>query len=112
MPNETTPQHGANPMALHISPEERESIARHICLLLNVNPDDKVAHPAPPDGQGFAPAILLHSPRWRLIAQDVPIHLAWFSAIGAWLEDRQRLADSEQRRAAKLIAVPGADDGD
>ena len=50
---------------------EYEAEGRALCQLRGVDPDSAVAHGAQADSEGFAPAILLHSPLWMFAAQEV-----------------------------------------
>ena len=54
-----------------LTEEQLEKAARKLCELRGVDPDQKVPHAAPPTNMGYVPAVLLYSPAWRLVVQDV-----------------------------------------
>lgn len=46
-----------------------ERIARKLCEIRGLNPDEWIAHGADPNPSGFVPAILLHSARYLRMAK-------------------------------------------
>lgn len=48
-----------------------ELAARKLCEIRGIDPDFMVSHAAPPTDQGYVPAVLLHSPAWRLAVSEV-----------------------------------------
>lgn len=57
-----------------------EEIARNYCRLLDLDPDERVAHGADVAPGCVAPAILLYSPRWKRVAIEVRERLTWNAA--------------------------------
>jgi len=69
-----------------MTPKQLETAARNYCLLLGLDPDDLVPHDAEPDENGCVIAVLLHSPRWQLIARCLQKHHRMNEAISAAME--------------------------
>lgn len=51
--------------------QQIEAAARKLCELRGIDPDHLISHGAPPSDMGYVPAVLLHSPAWRLVASEV-----------------------------------------
>ncbi len=51
-----------------------ERAARKVCEMRGFNPDELVSHGPPPDPLGMMALVLLRSPRWRLVANEVRAH--------------------------------------
>lgn len=66
-----------------MSDQQLESAARQYCRLTKQDPDEPVPHSAKPDARGFTPAVLLYSPRWKLVAEILRQHDLMDEAI-AW----------------------------
>lgn len=66
-----------------MTPEQLEATARKLCEIRGENPDRLIAHGAEPDENGFARAILLHSPCWQFAAKEIRAHLEIQEAINS-----------------------------
>lgn len=51
--------------------QQLEVAARKLCEIRGIDPETMVPHGAAPDARGFVPAVLLHSPAWRMATQEV-----------------------------------------
>lgn len=51
--------------------QQLEAAARKLCEIRRIDPDFLVSHGAPPNDMGYVPAVLLHSPAWRLAVSEV-----------------------------------------
>ena len=58
-----------------------ERAARALCDIRGLNADEMVGHGAKPNGSGFVPAVLLYSPRWQLVADEVRDRMDMDAAI-------------------------------
>lgn len=69
MPDPTLSFHYPPPPTLDA--KALEIVARRVCELRGLDPDKSIPHGAAPDEHGVVLAILLHSPRWMLVAAEV-----------------------------------------
>lgn len=76
--------------------DEKERVARRYCELIGADPEQMVAH-GPKPKHGVAHAVLLHSPLWKLLADEVPHKKAWFQALSESSE-REKLATLHTKR--------------
>lgn len=51
--------------------QQIEAAARKLCEIRGIDPDRMVPHGAPPNDHGYVPAVLLHSPAWRMAVSEV-----------------------------------------
>lgn len=51
--------------------QQIEQAARKLCELRGLDPDQLLGHGAKPDANGMVPAVLLRSPRWQLVAEQI-----------------------------------------
>ena len=51
--------------------QQLEAAARKLCEIRGINPEASVSHGAEPDSRGFVHAVMLYSPAWRIVAQEV-----------------------------------------
>lgn len=51
--------------------EKLEIAARKLCEIRGIDPDFLVSHGAPPGDHGYVPAVLLHTPAWRMAVSEV-----------------------------------------
>lgn len=59
-----------------LTDDQLEKAARAYCASAGLDPDEKVGHGAPPSSDGWAPAVLMYSPRWRIVADELlDLHL-------------------------------------
>lgn len=88
---------------IEITNEECERIARRVCRLLGLDPDAHVQVAANVENRGFAHVNqrMTTLPRYRVLAPDVRVHLAWFSAIGDWVSENEVRLTARARRAVK-----------
>lgn len=61
--------------------QQLESAARELCRLRNINPDTLIPHSPEPSSDGFVPAVLLHSPAWKLALHEIQNHYLLNQAI-------------------------------
>jgi hypothetical protein len=54
-----------------LSEAQLEIAARKYCELAGLNPDEQVGHGADPDENGIVLAVMLYSPRWKIVAQQI-----------------------------------------
>ena len=64
-----------------ITEQEIEGAARRLCVIRGIEPDGLVGHGAEPNAQGFAPAVWLQSPAWRLVVREIEAHLQMVEAL-------------------------------
>lgn len=51
--------------------QQVEAAARKLCEIRGIDPDFLVSHGAPPNDKGYVPAVLLHTPAWRMAVSEV-----------------------------------------
>lgn len=51
--------------------EQLEMAARKLCEIRGIDPEKRIPHGAPPNDMGYVPAVLLHSPAWKLVAGEI-----------------------------------------
>ena len=61
--------------------ERKERIARNLCKIRGIDPDAMIGHEAPPNAQGFVPAVYMQSPAWTRILIEVDEHIQIHDAI-------------------------------
>jgi hypothetical protein len=52
--------------------EEKLKVAAYkLCELRGINPEHIVTHSADPEDEGYSPSLLIHTPVWQLMAQNL-----------------------------------------
>lgn len=77
--------------------EDLESICRHYCKAMGLDPDKEIGTAAPISADGFQPATLLVMPLWMAIRDRAKSAVAWHYAItmrAAEVEIQQQLLAS------------------
>jgi hypothetical protein len=65
-----------------LNDKQLEAAARKLCEIRGIAPDTRCPHGAAPDPvTGIAPAVLLYSPAWLLVADEIRHHEQIASAI-------------------------------
>ena len=54
--------------------KQKEIAARALCKARGQNPEQLVGHGAEPNVHGYIPAVMLHSPAWRLALREIDDH--------------------------------------
>jgi hypothetical protein len=70
-----------------LSETQIEAAAREYCRIVGADPDGLVPHGPAPNPDGMVHCVLLHSPRWRLVAGDIAHHDAIRAAIAKAEDD-------------------------
>jgi len=58
-----------------------ERIARELCAIRGIDPDESVSYGVDSDGSGFTPDILLYSLAWTRLTREIESHLQLVEAI-------------------------------
>jgi hypothetical protein len=64
-----------------MSPAYIEQVARRLCEIRGIDPDQPTPHGAEPALNGYAPAILLYSPAWTRVVNEVRSRLEMDEAL-------------------------------
>lgn len=62
--------------------EHFRDAAFRYCQMRGINPDETVGHPPPPNRDGTVNMVLIYSPRWKLVAQELEDHWMKNAALG------------------------------
>lgn len=60
---------------LRIYEGQLEEAARRLCRLRGQNPDDKVGHGPEPSSDGVVLDVLMYSPRWQIVRNEIIEHI-------------------------------------
>lgn len=66
-----------------ITESQLEAAARRYCKLAGINPESMIGHGPPPNANGMVNALLVYSPQWKLVAQEIRRHELMTLAIEA-----------------------------